>query len=375
MFTGPKSGAEPGPCTNTAGYISNAELNLIIANTSIAKTQYLDSVSDSNILIWDDNWVAYMDDSNKATRTLIWKAHSFGGTADWAIDLEASLTADDIPPLTVDQTGNEICNMDYFTGNDVSLADAGTIANTTWSVSGAEKWLGEFLNELPDLTSWTLAFFNKTTGGANFDCGDLAGTTCGSPYRCITYDPPEAFFVHQQISQLYSTYKTFVTDIINNSPTEIGKTIDDISSTFAPPDTTSALLLSILGGILGTMTGFGTFIGDAGPESSLGVLADGLGAISSLASDAALGLGAPTNDPTENLESIYGTIIGELIGAMNATLERLFNTQPHDPIVTVSYIEGFFKDGAFINPGLTDVLKTNLYSAFNITLVWMILCP
>jgi hypothetical protein len=47
-FTGPASGAEPGPCTMTPGYISNAELNLIINNPSITSKQYVDPSSDSN---------------------------------------------------------------------------------------------------------------------------------------------------------------------------------------------------------------------------------------------------------------------------------------------------------------------------------------
>jgi hypothetical protein len=293
LFTGPKLGAQPGPYTNTAGYISNAELNLIIANTSIAKTQYVDAASDSNILVWGDNWAAYIDDSNKITRTLLYSALSFGGTADWAIDLEASLTVLDIPPLTVDQTGpsdtQEICHIDFTTPNYQSLAVACSVSNATWSASGAKGWLDQFLKGQQNLTSWTLAFFEDTVangsmpGGSTFDCGNLADDTCGSPNACMTYKPPEAFFVHQQISQLFSIYRTIVTDIINNLPAELGNTTGNISHNFARPGTTSAQLLSIPRGILSTATAVGTFLSDAGPLDSLGVFADALGAISSCA--------------------------------------------------------------------------------------------
>ncbi|KAH8895647.1 glycoside hydrolase, partial [Thozetella sp. PMI_491] len=88
LFTGPLSGAEPGPCTGTPGYIANAELEGIISNVNINSTQYVDSLSDSNILIWDGNWAAYMDDGNKFTRTRVYQALHFAGTSDWGADLQ-----------------------------------------------------------------------------------------------------------------------------------------------------------------------------------------------------------------------------------------------------------------------------------------------
>ncbi|KAJ7191007.1 glycoside hydrolase superfamily, partial [Mycena pura] len=89
FFTGPLSGAQPGPCTATPGYIANAELNLIIANKSIASTSFTDTASDSNVLVWGDNWAAYMTDANKAARTLKYQGLNFAGTADWAVDVQA----------------------------------------------------------------------------------------------------------------------------------------------------------------------------------------------------------------------------------------------------------------------------------------------
>lgn len=44
--------AEPGPCTNTAGYISNAEINEIILGGGNMKT-YHDGGSNSDILVYD----------------------------------------------------------------------------------------------------------------------------------------------------------------------------------------------------------------------------------------------------------------------------------------------------------------------------------
>ncbi|KAE8385657.1 hypothetical protein BDV23DRAFT_190665 [Aspergillus alliaceus] len=86
--------AYAGPCTATGGYISNAELNDIIKNHgsySIVKS-YIDKDSDSNILMYGNpgavDWAAYMDGDLKANRINWIKGLNFGGSSDWAIDLQ-----------------------------------------------------------------------------------------------------------------------------------------------------------------------------------------------------------------------------------------------------------------------------------------------
>jgi chitinase len=100
-YTGGVSGAYPGPCTGTAGYISNAEINAILRGTGTWKTQsgalqpissyssYFDSDSQSNVAVYDSTqWVAYMDDSVKADRKALYGGLNFAGIVDWAIDLQ-----------------------------------------------------------------------------------------------------------------------------------------------------------------------------------------------------------------------------------------------------------------------------------------------
>jgi chitinase len=85
-FTGPESGADPGPCTDTAGYISNVELSAIADDTSVYT--YIDIDSNSNIMVWDDTqWAGFMDTSIKDSRRELYNGMNFLGTADWAIDL------------------------------------------------------------------------------------------------------------------------------------------------------------------------------------------------------------------------------------------------------------------------------------------------
>ncbi|EAQ88055.1 hypothetical protein CHGG_04674 [Chaetomium globosum CBS 148.51] len=88
-YTGPASGAKPGRCTNTAGYLANAEINEIIARKSNVQT-FHDASSDSDILVYDTvHWVAYMDNVTKADRIARYQRLNMWGVSDWAVDLEA----------------------------------------------------------------------------------------------------------------------------------------------------------------------------------------------------------------------------------------------------------------------------------------------
>ncbi|KAF7556909.1 hypothetical protein G7046_g6170 [Stylonectria norvegica] len=74
-FTGTSriSNAAKGRCTNTGGYISNAEISEIIKTGKVTK---------------HTEWVAYMDDDTKASHQKLWASYNFAGTTDWAVDLQ-----------------------------------------------------------------------------------------------------------------------------------------------------------------------------------------------------------------------------------------------------------------------------------------------
>jgi chitinase len=83
-----KEPAAPGACTNEPGYIANAEIDEILRTNPTAK-RLMWHESDTNILVYNSNqWVAYMDAVTKAKRITKYRDLNFGGTSDWAIDLE-----------------------------------------------------------------------------------------------------------------------------------------------------------------------------------------------------------------------------------------------------------------------------------------------
>jgi len=83
-----ESTAAAGECTQTRGYISNAEIiEMIESNdTSLAIDSWYDEDTDSNYVVYNEtNWVAYMTDDVKTGRKARYQALNFAGTVDWAV--------------------------------------------------------------------------------------------------------------------------------------------------------------------------------------------------------------------------------------------------------------------------------------------------
>lgn len=137
-YTGPASGAYPRSCTNTAGYLANAEIAYANATGSNV-LQTTDSESYVDILVWDDTqWVSWMSDSNKAVRTLLYQDLNFGGTTDWAVDLQGTAGTITGQCKSLDQTDTGFPTCVPLNPN------TGCIAGTAGNVSSEYEVLCEF---------------------------------------------------------------------------------------------------------------------------------------------------------------------------------------------------------------------------------------
>ncbi|KAL6694812.1 hypothetical protein J3F84DRAFT_395201 [Trichoderma pleuroticola] len=89
-FVGPQPAAAKGECTNSSGYISNAEiLDIVDKKEAYSVQTWYDEKTDSNYLIYNKTqWVAYMSKSVKDSRIKKYQALNFGGISNWAVDLE-----------------------------------------------------------------------------------------------------------------------------------------------------------------------------------------------------------------------------------------------------------------------------------------------
>ncbi|KAH8882398.1 glycoside hydrolase, partial [Thozetella sp. PMI_491] len=84
LFTGPDSGALPGSCTATAGYLADTEINDLLGQGGV---YFRDADSDSDIAVFQDTWVAYMTPITKSGRIGQYTSANFAGSVDWAVDL------------------------------------------------------------------------------------------------------------------------------------------------------------------------------------------------------------------------------------------------------------------------------------------------
>ncbi|KAK4452539.1 hypothetical protein QBC34DRAFT_435403 [Podospora aff. communis PSN243] len=94
-FTGDRlnSKAAEGKCTDTAGYISDGEINDIIARGG---RTWHDDASDSDLVLYHgDEWIAHMNGRTKRNRRDLWRGMNFAGTIDWAVDLQGDPVSGD----------------------------------------------------------------------------------------------------------------------------------------------------------------------------------------------------------------------------------------------------------------------------------------
>ncbi|CAG5181777.1 uncharacterized protein ALTATR162_LOCUS9829 [Alternaria atra] len=108
-FTGSArvSNAQQGRCTATSGYISNAEIDEIIKSGSVNKQWKEEG---SNIMVYNDTeWVAWMDEDMKKTRSDFYDSYNFAGTTDWAVDLQSFVDG-----TGEDDDGDYLIDPDWF---------------------------------------------------------------------------------------------------------------------------------------------------------------------------------------------------------------------------------------------------------------------
>ncbi len=144
-----QSDAVPGPCTGTGGYISNAELDAIMATPGRVQLNYLDASSHSNIMVYDGNqWVAWMGSTAKAARKALYQQLSMGGISDWATDLEefhenppAVAESWDSMKYTIN-LGLDIDTAGARTGNWVTIQCTSAAVTQRDNLTPKERWDG-----------------------------------------------------------------------------------------------------------------------------------------------------------------------------------------------------------------------------------------
>lgn len=191
-FTGTvaHSNAKKGPCTDTAGYISNAEIKQILDDPSRVNQHYIDAQSNSNILVYDDTqWVGYMSSDIRASRTAIYQNLNMGGTTNWATDLESFIDppsrADSWPGFvrTVKNGGDPESRTGHWIDKTCSNPAVSELSNYTpmqrWDMLDAEHawddaiyvWKNKYRPKDEFVLSQSIAL--TLNGPENMKCGSL----------------------------------------------------------------------------------------------------------------------------------------------------------------------------------------------------------
>ncbi|RDK38944.1 hypothetical protein M752DRAFT_307004 [Aspergillus phoenicis ATCC 13157] len=240
LYTGDRlnSDAKKGKCTITAGYLAGAEIGEIMKDSSRVVKSYVDTTSNSDILIYDnDEWVGYMSADTKRARTTLYSAWGLGGTSDWASDLQ---TYHDVPkPATswanfiqlakagedpkIDQTRN---------GNWTSYNCADDNVANLFYFTPSQRWK----NMVTD-TAWDdiVRIWNETDRGRNLTfmqsvestthfksqaCGEIQSESCSS-IGCEdgadgNHSGSAAFLILYSMAEFHGMYKRYYDGLFNS---------------------------------------------------------------------------------------------------------------------------------------------------------------
>ncbi|TLD25413.1 hypothetical protein PspLS_05914 [Pyricularia sp. CBS 133598] len=386
-YTGDRSTsfARKGECTDTAGYISNAEINAIGGNT------WLDVESNSNIMVSGDLWVGYMDDALKAARTRTYQAYNFGGTIDWAVDLQQFHNPPGEPGTT---WGNfkvralmslevEGCKRTERTGDWINKSCTERVVRKESEYTPEERWSGLDCKAAwhdARLTWETCATDEQRENGlfarkiaevfhmpGGYRCRDRAeNTDCEAITTCVQrhdvegdYSGACGFWVWNSITAVHNMIRNYWRSL-DIAGADLLRDKDAFIKTFAPTREGGEELLELVFGLLQIPLGiagsrfFGSslmskafFSGPAG-DTKKELLEEAVGGIAGIGMDEA-------KNQIKNLGKmdsvdftiLYNDTITNWKNQMDTLLRKIFDGSPK----SVQAIENLISDGKML-PGI-----------------------
>ncbi|KAF7554695.1 hypothetical protein G7Z17_g2698 [Cylindrodendrum hubeiense] len=287
LYTGDRlnSEATKGICTGTAGYIADAEIYEIIEDSSRVVKSYLDSTSNSNILVYDDNqWVSYMSSSTKKIRQTLYTAWAMGGTTDWASDLQTynevpefatswaifkeAIVAGTDPKTDTTVTGNWT---DFYCDHDVVDNPFDYTPSQRWQLLGCDAAWDDatriYKNSYRDrdfsFSESVAVIFNAADEAT---CESLLSDNCITSIECGTgFDSessgPAGWLIWNSLVKIHQLYADYHDALFNSAIGYIAG-LSDLENKFAPvpPEEDTTWLLVLIDIItIGAATAAGPF--------------------------------------------------------------------------------------------------------------------
>ncbi|KAI9654755.1 MAG: hypothetical protein M1821_005749 [Bathelium mastoideum] len=376
-FTGPNSGASPGNCTRTPGYIANAEIQNIINSQSV--DQYHDTDSDSDIVVYGGNWVGYMSDATKSARSGRYELQQFAGAVDWAVDLQYYR----VPYDPLDPHSEGIDPGEISCGNvNFSTTQPGT--PQIWSDAGADVKWDQLYNDWQNSDkseNFTVFISNDIPYTSNFDCSSLLpDTNCDNtiPWpQCSNYGPAAFFILNSMINiheWIYNMYDALMVSISSTMLTDM----ENFAAAFAPSNTedqqadiaedVAGLVFSVAfnplwNGAFSSLDG----LGEAAADSVKDIINGVMSGIIALLHDGAAG---PTIAADEVASSNLYALVNNTIYGFQAMNTFLFDGNA----AGAGNLSEMMSTGVFINPP-GDPSATQLYNSFSTPLFAALMPP
>ncbi|CAG8003003.1 unnamed protein product [Penicillium nalgiovense] len=282
-FTGSRlhSNADKAECTDTAGYISNAEINrLLNHNSSRVNKHYIDTHSHSKIMVYDDtNWVAYMTPEIRAQRTKMYQNLGMGGTVNWATDLEefndAPKEFGNWPDMILQMksgiftprgAGSRSGNWtEIGCDNEYSVETPFWSPMTRWEQLGAKDAWSDLIadwrdyrgeNDLGTRLSFSAQISYYLGGPNNVECEEIGGVNnCMQTISCKGFNVENsksgaaAELIWASFVKIHQMYAEFKSALVANAALVIDNTLPDLENKFAPvpPKSDDSWLNTLLG--------------------------------------------------------------------------------------------------------------------------------
>ncbi|KAL4805376.1 chitinase [Aspergillus unguis] len=260
QFTGDRlnSDAKKGVCTGTSGYIADAEIAEILADSSRVTQHFVDTSSNSDILVYDETeWVGYMSASTKKVRTTLYAAWGLGGTSDWATDLQEyhevpapatswhsfyeTAAAGGDPKTDMSRNGNWT---DFTCVSEYVVKPNDYYPEVRWRELGASAAWDDVVRIWQDNDSKedrNLEFITSVSNtlmlGNMQNCGQLTGSSCTS-VDCPDgangpFSGPVAQLIWNSLVQIHILHSDYHRALFQVAST-VSDSLDDMENTFAP---------------------------------------------------------------------------------------------------------------------------------------------
>ncbi|KAL2198587.1 class V chitinase-like protein [Corynascus similis CBS 632.67] len=351
QFTGDRlnSNAKPGRCTGTPGYISNAEIDEIMtaegslqARSGRVVTSFIDTSSNTDVLVYDDNqWVGYMSERTKKTRTTLYVGWGLGGTSDWASDLQQY---HDVPGPSEDWNefkqlirAGEDPKDDHSRNSSWTQFDCTNPTDAAWR-DVVRIWKK---TDKPRGVSFTTSVSKTLHISADTQCVNIY--ECNTPVECEKgldgpYSGPAAQLIWNSMVKIHQMYYRY-TQMLDRATNLVNMALDDLEQTFAPiPETEDKAWIYLLIDLitLGTLTvagpafnrevGILRYFSDKSQNDIKDTTMTLIGQSTTIAKDV---LPSMQHEWTEGMQAKFGTMLSRVIeGWQNTTalaVQELFS--------------------------------------------------